>query len=239
MLLVFTRELGKISCGTSLGKNQRTKSSLALHPFTFGNYQIYQGKNYYNLDRAETIKSFYGIGEDLDRYQAASMVLELTEKAVPENFPQPAVFDLLISFLEELENKKNGYLTLVLAYELKLLRILGNFPGLNVCCRCGNRENLDFFSIPEGGVLCRDCAIKLSQSGNDALIYPMEFDIVSVINYLVRNSFPFFRRVALKEEQAGELEKLLRKYISYHLDIRELKSERTFRAGSEEVQEWK
>ena len=88
MLLVFTEKYGKLSVGTNLTNRGKNKSSLALKPFTFGMYHIFKGRNYYNLDRAETLQSFYGIGEDIDKYMAASYVLELTEKVIPEEIPQ-------------------------------------------------------------------------------------------------------------------------------------------------------
>ena len=106
-------------------KNQK-HASLALRPFTCGNYSIYKGRNYYNLDRVETLKSFYGIGEDLDKYMAASLALELTEKIVPEEVPQPRIFALLLDFLNEMELRKQKHTTLLLAFETKLLFALGN-----------------------------------------------------------------------------------------------------------------
>ena len=137
MILLFTRKYGKISVGSNVGDKGRSRTALALKPFTFGNYQIYEGRNYYELDRADAVTSYYGIGEDLDRYAAAAYALELTEKVVPEGLPQPQVFDLLISFFQELEQRKKKYTTLLLAYEVKLLDVLGIFPVLGHCVSCG------------------------------------------------------------------------------------------------------
>ena len=36
----------------------------------------FKGRESYNLNRGQVIKSYYGIGEDLDKYMAASYVLE-------------------------------------------------------------------------------------------------------------------------------------------------------------------
>ena len=46
MILLFTREYGKISAGTSLGERGKSKSSLALQHFTYGRYSIHQNKGY-------------------------------------------------------------------------------------------------------------------------------------------------------------------------------------------------
>lgn len=228
MILLFTKKYGKISVGSSMGDKGKAKSSLALRPFTYGNYQIFQGKTYYNLDKADTIRSFYGIGEDLDKYMYASYVLELTEKLVPEELPQPAVFDLLIDFMGELETRKRKYETLVMAYEVKLLRILGMFPELPQCVSCGRKDQLEFFSVSEGGMMCRECVEKLNTSGQDSLIYETKFGIVDILNYFAANPLKSFEKIALEDNVAGQLQMILKNYISFHFDVGELKSESIF-----------
>ena len=81
MLLLLTRKYGKISVGTSLDSRGKKKSSLALRPFTYGEYQIFQGRNYYNLDRAETRKSWYALADDLhDQFPVADFDYERLER---------------------------------------------------------------------------------------------------------------------------------------------------------------
>ena len=231
MLLLFTRKYGKISVGTSLDGRGKKKSSLALRPFTYGEYQIFQGRNYYNLDRAETRKSWYALGEDLDKYMAAAFVLELTEKVVPEETPQPALFQLLIDYLGELSERKKSYLTLVLAYEVRMLKILGLFPSMDACACCGSEEGLGGFSVSDGGMLCADCVEKKKRDEEDALIYHANFDIVEVINYFAANPLTAFRKLALEEKVARELQGILRAYLNWHLDVGDLKSESVFAGG--------
>lgn len=228
MILLFTEKYGKISVGTSINEKGKTRSSLALKPFTQGNYQLFQGRNYYNLVKAEAVKSFYGIGEDLDKYMAAAFVLELTEKIISQELPQPGIFNLLIEFLKELEIRKKENLTLVLAYEIKLIRMLGTFPHLKCCVECGSNDELKHFSINQGGVVCSKCMEKLEKEKGEMLIYTTNFDIISVINYFVSSPLSAFRNIALKKDDAKELQNIMRKYISYHLGVDNLKSEVVF-----------
>ncbi len=257
MILLFTRKYGKISVGSNVGDKGRSRTALALRPFTFGNYQIYEGRNYYELDRADAVTSYYGIGEDLDRYAAAAYALELTEKVVPEGLPQPQVFDLLISFLEELEQRKRKHETLLLAYEIKLIDVLGVFPELDKCVSCGKTFTSHIsratdesepsggegspvpaaISIKDGGVLCGDCAgnVKSGESmmnfepnAEEALIFPISTDIINVVKYYARNPMQKFAGIALSDEVAGKLKRLLKAYIDYHFDLGDLKSESLF-----------
>lgn len=281
MLLIFTEKCGKLSVGTSLPEKNQKHASLALRPFTCGNYSIYKGRNYYNLDRVETLKSFYGIGEDLDKYMAASLALELTEKIVPEEVPQPRIFVLLLDFLNEIELRKQKYTTLLLAFEAKLLFALGTFPRLDSCASCGSKERPEFFSVPDGGVICRRCfedhnatkafgtgpavsgtskvpgtgstvsdtskvsgtgsAVsdtskvssektadneKLKSTDDERLIFKLNFDIVKVLNYFASNSLKNFRNITLQQDVESELQDMMRSYISFHMDVGKLKSDK-------------
>ena len=281
MLLIFTEKCGKLSVGTSLPEKNQKHASLALRPFTCGNYSIYKGRNYYNLDRVETLKSFYGIGEDLDKYMAASLALELTEKIVPEEVPQPRIFALLLDFLNEMELRKQKYTTLLLAFETKLLFALGTFPRLDSCASCGSKETPEFFSVPDGGVICRRCfedhnatkafgtgsalsgtskvpgtgsavsdtskvpgtgsAVsdtskvssekpadneKLKSTDDERLIFKLNFDIVKVLNYFASNSLKNFRNITLQQDVESELQDMMRSYISFHMDVGKLKSDK-------------
>ena len=225
MILLFTKKYGKISVGTNISEKGRTRSSLALRPFTYGSYHIFEGRNYFNLDKADSIRSFYSIGEDLDKYVSAGFVLELTEKAVPEGIPQPAVFQVLLDFMEEISERNGQHRTLVLAYEIQLLRILGFFPKLDSCACCGRPGNWKSFSVPDGGTICPECREKKSASGEDSLIYDTEFDIVNVIQYFAGNPMKAFRKLALQKDAAEHLQQIIRRYLEMYLDIGKLKSE--------------
>ena len=238
MILLFTKDYGKLSAGTSLTGGKKARSSLALHPFTYGNYQIFEGRNYRNIDRADVIRSYYRIGEDLDKYMYASYALELTEKILPENLPQPAVFDLLTEFLGEMQDRKKKYETLLIAYQVKLLKILGVSPVLDRCAGCGKKEELVYFSVPSGGMCCASCAVneetdgtprqKTADKHQENLIYRPGFDIMEVVRYFEKNPLTSLKKLALNPEAAAFLTDLLKDYFSYHLDVTDLKSESFF-----------
>lgn len=57
MITVFTKNYGKISCGTSLSEKSKGKAALAIRPFTYAEYDIFKGRDYYNINSAQTKKS--------------------------------------------------------------------------------------------------------------------------------------------------------------------------------------
>ena len=133
----------------------------------------------------------------------------------------PDLFTLLKTFLELMEVRQKSQETLVLAYEIKILTKLGYFPQLAACVSCGSVNNLNFFSIDKGGLLCSDCR----QNQVNSLIYGVEFDIIGVVKYFEKTPFRRFKDIALKRDDAVKIQRLLREYMAYHMDIGELMSD--------------
>lgn len=225
MVMIFSKKYGKISAGTSISEKSKSKSSLAMRSFTYGKYEFYKNRDNFNLNGAETIKSFYKIGEDVDKYMNASYVLEFTEKLLLENIPQPRLFNLLIDFLVELEKRKKKYGTLVIGYELKAIKELGYMPELDRCVNCGSEKNLFFLDVENGGLLCRNCASKLISANNDTLIYEVGLGIIDILKYFIRNPLRNLEKIALEPEVLKKLRQIINNYIKYHLEIGDLKSE--------------
>lgn len=226
MILLFSKKYGKISAGTSIGEKGRNKSTLALRPFTYGRYELFKNRNSYNINGAEVIKSYYKIGEDVDKYMNGAYALEFTEKALAEEVPAPAVFRLATEFFDLLENRDKGIGTLVLAYQVKLFRHLGIMPELERCTVCGEKKDAAGFSVEDGGMVCADCVQNIQNSSAHTLIYDAGFGIVNILRYFTVNPLKSIENIALKEETGKRLQQVVRAYAAHYLDISELKSEK-------------
>ncbi|MGI6737745.1 MAG: DNA repair protein RecO [Anaerovoracaceae bacterium] len=230
LLHLFTREQGRMTAGAYARGRGRQRSTLALQPFTRGQYVIRRRGRSSTIVSAEEIHSYYGLGEDVDKYFAASRCLELAAAMVQEEQPAPGLYDLTVSLLTELERRRGRCGTLVLAFETKALQEIGLLPELNRCVSCGSTGQAAAFSVPGGGVLCADCrrreeAEAAAKGQNDRLIYDIDFGIMSVLKYFLTNPLQSLKKLALKEEIEDRTETILREYIRYHLDLRSLRSE--------------
>lgn len=245
MITVFTKKYGKIPLGVSDTSSSKKKPNLAVKPFSYAKYEVYKNRENFNLSSAQVINSNYAIGENLDNFMAASYVLELTDKAFPENVPQPKAFNLLLSFLEGITKREKDVGTLVIAYIVKLLDITGTSPVTDACAACGKALDIGdikeknpnaslLFSIKDGGVICSSCASQklidglTAKSMEESLIYKVEIGIIDVLNYFKKSQFSAFEKLVLEEKTEERLKALLKEYMSFHLDINNLKSESFF-----------
>lgn len=229
MLVLFTKKYGKLNAGTSINERGKSKAALALRPFTYADYDIFKSSNSSNINNAQAKKSYYSIGEDLDRFAIASKLIEYLDAILEEEQASPAVFDLTIELLDSLSIASSREIdeTLLYAFIVKTLKIIGFLPELSGCADCGKhvedfsqsgKKEKIFFSISAGGVLCDDCAREEKKEGDSLLLQP-SFDIVNVLRYFVKNPISRFEKLTLKPQASMELRKLLSEYIKYYMDI--------------------
>ena len=224
---LFTRSHGKIAAGTSINERAKGRAALAIRPFTFAEYDIYKGRSYFNINNADVKRSYYSIGEDIDRYVVASKLLEYVDKTTEEEQARPRLFDMTLEFMESITNAKGNYMTLLYAFIVKSLAFNGVMPELKQCVSCGKslaelREEgggkIRYFSVSGGGILCEDCYKRLDMR-DASLIFKPDFDIVEVLDYFTRTPLSGFEKVSLKPSVSSELQRILSEYLKYYLDV--------------------
>lgn len=220
MLVIFTQRYGKISAGTSISEKGRTKSALALRPFTYGRYELFKGRDSFSINGAETLNGFYALGEDVDKYMSASAALELCDRLLEEEEPSAQMFSLLLTYMELLTARKKAFGTLDIAFKLKCLQIAGCAPVMDSCSSCGKKEGLALFSVPSGGLVCEGCA-----SGQDPLCFSLRKSEAEVMRFMLTHPLKSLEGLALDSATELSIQKILRSYYSYHLGIDKLKSE--------------
>ena len=225
MVLLFSKKFGKISAGTGITEKGRSKAALAMRPFAYGRYEMFKNQDSFNIQSAEMKRSFFKIGEDVEKFMGSSYVLELSDKLLQEGAPNPRYFQLLLDFFEVMEKRDTDVNTLILAFEMKALQIFGVAPELNQCVTCGQKEGMVRFGIGQGGLLCENCMKNVTSKPNDSLIYELSFDIVDVLKYFSDCPLASFQKLVLAEEKQIVVKSLLREYLAYHLDLGILKSE--------------
>lgn len=226
MLKVFTKEFGKISAATNISEKGKNKSALAISPFTLGTYQVNSRRDIYYIQSAETKKNYYKLGEDVDKFMYGSYALELTDKVFEENQPSLSFYQLLCDYLQLLEKRNKKFDTLLLGFQIKTLAIIGQGPHMDSCVLCGAQDDLTFFSVPEGGVVCSQCHKNPQDDFNVSLIYPMSEGIINVLKYFKDTPIINLEKMVLDQNMSRELRERIKSFISYHLDLSEFKSER-------------
>lgn len=227
MVTLFTKDFGKIGAGTSIGQRARGKGASAINVFTYGSYGIGESSWGYSISTATTIKSFFDISSNMEKFAYASYAVELTDKAFIENMANINHFYLLRDFFYLIEKRDKGAGTLFIAFMLKTFLELGVAPQLKRCSECnkefaGNEEENWYFSVASGGLVCGDC--KGDRKNDSSLIFSIGVDIINIVLYCVESPFRKMQKLAIKDDYERAIRRMVIAYSEYHLALGNMKS---------------
>ena len=227
MIEIFTKQYGKISAGTSINERGRNKSALALRPFTYAEYDIFKGREAYSINSASVLHSYYAIGEDINKYMTAAAFIEYLEKVLEEGEAMPKLFELSLKFMESVSRTEGNPETLLYAFIVKSLKMLGVMPELTCCVGCGKEEGQiedpKIFSVSSGGIICPECA-EIEKTEPTSLLYRPAFDIMGVFRYFDSKPLQTFEKVSLKSDVNRDVKDILGAYTERYLGVNVLNS---------------
>lgn len=112
---------------------------------------------------------FTTITRNMFALNSSLFTAELTNKLTHEYDSHPRLFDDFLQFLQNTEQTtdKHDLLTLLILFQLSLLKEIGLQPILASCTNCKNDFTQDwhakYFSSSVNGLLCRDCESGFSE----------------------------------------------------------------------------
>lgn len=155
---ILTMEHGKISAFAKGARKSNSALLACTQPFTFGEFSIYVGKNSYTVINVEVKKYFEELRNDLELIYYGLYMCEFCDYYTIEGDDETEMLKLLYYSLFSLSNKAIGTELVKSIFDIKMIMLNGEGPQVNGCVRCGKNEELAYFSVRRGGVLCESCA---------------------------------------------------------------------------------
>jgi len=217
----FTRDFGKITGVLKGMRTEPTKFASSVEPFSLNEIIFYQKRNssVHLVSACDLKNNFNQLRQDVVRSAMATMMLELVGAVMPLEDKNPAVFELVVSSISELE-KTNFAEKILLIFKIKLLSLSGFQPHLDSCVVCDSRVmGQAKFSVSQGGLLCPKCAFK------DPKARSIFRGTVATLVHIQKNDFSANLNLGMNPEIKKELEIILNSFIQFHLG-KELKSQR-------------
>lgn len=158
ILDIYTRDAGLVSCIAKGIRRTRSRFGARLEPFSCVDFMAYRGRTLDTITQAESLRSFRGVRERLDRLQAAAGMAGVL-RALSGGTPDRRTFNLLYRALDALEKGEEGFGMIEASFGLKLAVLSGYAPRLDGCAECGGDVPGEGarFAPAAGGFLCRDC----------------------------------------------------------------------------------
>jgi DNA repair protein RecO (recombination protein O) len=212
-IVLLTKERGKISAFARGARKAKSILSAASNPFAFGTYSAFEGRNSYTVVNAEVKRYFDKLSKDYDAICLASYFLEVADYFSNENVDESQRLNLLYLSLSALESEKYDMKLVKRIYELRTLRLNGEYPNVFECSECSEKENLVLIDSHFEGIICENCRKEgmMGHFVSKDLLYVIQF-ILSVDE---KKLFSFKLTDDLLEEFDSFMEKLWRHNVNH------------------------
>ena len=215
ILTLYTPTRGKIRV---IGKGVRKPASRkAGHVELFMEVDLLlaQGRSLDILTQADMIQAFEPLRADLTRATLSAHIVELLDAFTEDEDASQPLYDLLIAGLSWLSTTNDLQRT-ARYYELRLLALAGYRPELFYCVVCGERIRPEpqYYSAPDGGVICLRCGPERPAARS------LSLNGLKVLRYLQTRSFDVVEQLNLSGRVQKEIERLMYETLTYHLERR-------------------
>ena len=127
---ILTKERGKITAFARGARRPTSQLLAATSPFSFGEFEFFEGRSTYNLAKASISDYFRELSNDPETACYGFYFLEIADYYAQENNDERELLKLLYQTLRALEKPalKNRLVRRI--YELRVLLIEGEYPNL-------------------------------------------------------------------------------------------------------------
>ena len=162
ILTLLTRRFGKIKAIAKGCRRPRSRLAGHLEPCQPAEFVLWkrEGRDMAIVRSAELLESQRGLSEDFASFAAAQFAAELLDRSLPEDEPQPRLYDLFLRFLRALHRPEH-VMPALLAFTVRAADLLGYGLALDECAECHDPLSPDreaWLDVRSGGLLCGRCA---------------------------------------------------------------------------------
>ncbi len=214
MLTLYTAQIGKTRALVKGARKITSRKAGHLEPFTHVKLQLAKARDIPLVTQADTIDAYLPLRENLLLTSQASYIIELLDRLTYDDGSEnTSIFRLLTETLSRLASGADPWVV-TRYYEMRLLDYLGFRPQLFECANCRKPvlPEDQFFSYAQGGVICRNCAPKMSH------LKPISVDTLKYLRHFQRSTYADAARALPTANTRTQAEELMQGYFTFLLE---------------------
>ena len=227
-ITLLTRERGKITAFARGARKPGSQFLAATNPFSFGEFELFEGRSSYTLVRTTIQNYFRELLGDLEATYYGCYFLEFAAYYCQENTDEREMLRLLYQSLRALESSAYDNRLVRCIFELKAMAVNGEGPNVFSCLKCGKKEQLHYFVTERGGTVCDDC-LEEGKSGY-AGRFSMEESTLYAMQYIISSRVEKLYTFSVSEKVLLQLEAIIKSYMERYSDHK-FKSLKMLEAG--------
>lgn len=215
-ITLLTKERGKITAFARGARRPNSQLLAATNPFSFGEFELFEGRSAYNMAKASIQNYFRELTEDFDVTYYGFYFLEFADYYCQENNDEREMLKLLYQSLRALESPSFDNRLVRIIFELKAMAINGEGPNVFSCMKCGKSEQLSHFIIRRGGVFCAECAREEQEAAGQQL-FRVEQSTLYAMQYIISSRVEKLYTFAVSDNVLKELQMIMKEYLRVYL----------------------
>jgi len=209
IVTVLTKDFGIVRAFANGAKRIKSRSQCATQLLSYSRFSIYQSKESYIIDEAQSIDIFFKLRESIESLTLAQYFCELAGELAPEMDEAEDYLKLMLNSLHYLANGTRPQLLLKAVTELRMLCLSGYMPDLTACEGCGKFEDsVMFFDKENGRLFCTDC----SPQG-----VPVGMGVVTAMRHICYSEPVKLYAFTLPDESLRALSQVTESYLATHI----------------------
>lgn len=223
-ITLLTRERGKITAFARGARRQNSPLLAATSPFSFGEFELFEGRSSYTAAKAAIQNYFRELTADFDATYYGFYFLEFADYYCQENNDEREMLKLLYQSLRALVSPALDNRLVRCVFELKAMAVNGEGPNVFSCLKCRKKETLSYFSVKRGGTLCTICGDSEApadrvhvMTGKRALFHAEESTLYAM-QYIISSPIEKLYTFTVSEAVLMELQKLTKEYMDRYLE---------------------
>ncbi len=210
-IVILTKEKGKISAFVKGARRQNSPLMGVTNPFSFGEFELYEGRTSHNVLQAHILNYFMEFNTDFESAYYGFYFMELADYYTREYNDEKQMLKLLYQSMRALASGKIDRELVRYIFELKTLVIEGEAPEVFQCSNCGVKERKMMFSSRNHGFICEECQ-GLAQDG-----IPVGTSTAYTLQYIVSSSIEKLYTFRVSDEVLDELRRIMKQYMETHV----------------------
>lgn len=210
-VLLYSQNQGLLSLIARGTASQKSKLAPFLDPISQVRIMVTRGKVLNYLSSSVTKNNFLALKEDFAKIQIASQVAQIFKRHVREGEAEPALHDLLYSFLIFLDQTKFSEEELELFFYFFIYLFLcqtGHQAELYHCVKTSKKleSKNHFFDYENGGLSTKRTRYTTQISVNT----------IKILRLLQSSNFSDLKKIKIKQKEQTELSNIINNYYRFH-----------------------
>lgn len=222
-ITLLTKERGKITAFARGARKQNSALLAAAAPFSFGEFELFEGRSSYTVVKASISNYFRELTADYLATYYGFYFLEIADYYCQENNDEIMMLKLLYQSLRALESVSLDNRLVRVIFELKAMTINGEGPNVFSCLKCKANDGLRYFSVKRGGTLCEKCAAAEPEEAKRSAVtgkrsfFWMEDSVLYTMQYVIAAQVEKLYNFTVSEAVLEELEREVGEYRAVYL----------------------